>query len=276
MCHGWAGSCREGASCGPRRAGSCCMLRVRRAGGLRGWRNVGPRRGARGPRPMARPCAKVPRGFPSPSREWLPMLPVVEVADAAKEASLEGVWSFGGDYADIGSFPLDGDTVFGSHSDDADDVASYGAALVGKDGAEMLEQPSDDPLRYYDRRTVRATRNWRCGARLWWATPPRRSPTIGVFRRGTPKRARCARWVRRGTWTPTPRSRQVLKKVVGVFVLTLAIRNVMLPTSFSYVLLRLTQRHRQLSSAPAWNVAWASTSRAAPSVRTSPVSASHA
>lgn len=76
--------------------------------------------------------------------------PVVEVADAAKEASLEGVWSFGGDYADIGSFPLDGDTVFGSHSDDADDVASYGAALVGKDGAEMLEQPSDDPLRYYE------------------------------------------------------------------------------------------------------------------------------
>ena len=38
------------------------------------------------------------------------------------------------------------------------------------------------------------------------------------------------------------------KKVVGVFVLTLAIRNVLY--SFSYVLLRLTQRHRQLSSAP--------------------------
>ena len=44
--------------------------------------------------------------------------------------------------------------------------------------------------------------------------------------------------------------KKVLKKVVGVFVLTLAIRNVYACTSFSYVLLRLTQRHRQLSSAP--------------------------
>ena len=34
--------------------------------------------------------------------------------------------------------------------------------------------------------------------------------------------------------------REVLKKVVGVFVLTLAIRSVMSSTSFSYVLLRLT------------------------------------
>ena len=42
---------------------------------------------------------------------------------------------------------------------------------------------------------------------------------------------------------------EVLKKVVGVFVLTLAIR-FFACTSFSYVLLRLTQRHRQLSSAP--------------------------
>ena len=48
--------------------------------GERRWRaaRLGKRRAsarARGPRPMARPCAKVPRGFPSPSREWLPMLP---------------------------------------------------------------------------------------------------------------------------------------------------------------------------------------------------------
>ena len=38
---------------------------------------------------------------------------------------------------------------------------------------------------------------------------------------------------------------EVLKKVVGVFVLTLAI-HCFACTSFSYVLLRLTQRHRQL------------------------------
>ena len=75
---------------------------------------------------------------------------VVEVVGCAEEASLEDAWLFGGDFADIGSFPLDGETVFGSHSDDVDDVASYGAALVGENGVVMLERPSDDPLRYYE------------------------------------------------------------------------------------------------------------------------------
>ena len=60
--------------------------------------------------------------------------------------SLDAVWSFGGDYADIGSFPLDGNTVFGSHSDDADDVTSYDAALISQDGIRVLGCPSADAL----------------------------------------------------------------------------------------------------------------------------------
>ena len=76
--------------------------------------------------------------------------PVIEVADSAEETFLEDAWSFGGDYSDIGSFPLDGNTVFGSHSDDADDVTSYAAALLKEDGVETLEQLPDDPLRYYE------------------------------------------------------------------------------------------------------------------------------
>lgn len=76
--------------------------------------------------------------------------PVIEVGDCADEASLDAVWSFGGDYADIGSFPLDGKTVFGSHSDDADDVTSYDAALISQDGIRVLGCPSADALQRYE------------------------------------------------------------------------------------------------------------------------------
>ena len=50
-------------------------------------------------------------------------------------------------------------------------------------------------------------------------------------------------------WAFALATSQVLKKVVGVFVLTLANRVEL--NSYRHVLLRLTQRHRQLSSAPA-------------------------
>ena len=54
---------------------------------------------------------------------------------------------------------------------------------------------------------------------------------------------------RAGRW-PCSARRQVLFSQRQKVVLTLAIRVIVRPTSFSYVLLRLTQRHRQLSSAP--------------------------
>lgn len=65
--------------------------------------------------------------------------PLVEAVDAARTAELAGEWTFGGDYAQIGSYPLDGRTVFGSATDTPDDISSYRAALISPDGVTYLE-----------------------------------------------------------------------------------------------------------------------------------------
>lgn len=63
----------------------------------------------------------------------------VEVSGEAQEASVSGEWTFGGDYANIGSFPIDGQTVFGSSSNTPDDLSSYVASLIGPSGFTALE-----------------------------------------------------------------------------------------------------------------------------------------
>ena len=72
--------------------------------------------------------------------------PVVQVSEGAEAASLDDAWSFGGDYSAIGSFPLSEDEVFGSSTDDPSDETGYAAALIGRDGARVIESasPADD------------------------------------------------------------------------------------------------------------------------------------
>lgn len=64
---------------------------------------------------------------------------VTEVSDAAA-ATLSGTWTFGGDYALIGSFPIDATTVFGSATDDPATVTGYAASLITDVGAAALEE----------------------------------------------------------------------------------------------------------------------------------------
>ncbi len=66
---------------------------------------------------------------------------VIEVTERAIEASLGDAWTFGGDYATIGSLPIDAQTVFGSATDDPESGISYAPALITREGgtAELAE-----------------------------------------------------------------------------------------------------------------------------------------
>lgn len=67
---------------------------------------------------------------------------VIQASRGEAEAALANEWTFGGDYAQIGSFPIDEKTVFGSATQTPDDVTSYAAALIGPDGYDLLlEEP---------------------------------------------------------------------------------------------------------------------------------------
>ncbi|MDD7199025.1 MAG: hypothetical protein PUH37_03585 [Parafannyhessea umbonata] len=62
----------------------------------------------------------------------------MKVKEGETKASLADEWTFGGDYREIGSFPIDGSTVFGSFTDDPDNLLSYEPALIGASGARGL------------------------------------------------------------------------------------------------------------------------------------------
>ena len=70
---------------------------------------------------------------------------VIQAARGKTEAALANEWTFGGDYAQIGSFPIDEKTVFGSATQTPDDVTSYAAALISPDGYKLLEEPCFEP-----------------------------------------------------------------------------------------------------------------------------------
>lgn len=63
---------------------------------------------------------------------------VVKVGEGKTEATLADEWEFGGDYRQIGSFPIDGSTVFGSATDDPDNLLSYQASLIKSSGTKGL------------------------------------------------------------------------------------------------------------------------------------------
>lgn len=64
---------------------------------------------------------------------------LIEASEVSRSAELVGEWTFGGDYSQIGSLPIDGKTVFGSATDNPDDLSSYRAALITADGVSYLE-----------------------------------------------------------------------------------------------------------------------------------------
>lgn len=64
---------------------------------------------------------------------------LIEASEVSRSAELAGEWMFGGDYSQIGSWPIDGKTVFGSATDNPDDLLSYRAALITADGVSYLE-----------------------------------------------------------------------------------------------------------------------------------------
>lgn len=57
---------------------------------------------------------------------------VVEVTEGTQPASLMDSWSFGGDFSQIGSFPVSADTVFGSSTTNPDDLRAYYAAFINR------------------------------------------------------------------------------------------------------------------------------------------------
>lgn len=91
--------------------------------------------------------------------------PIVKVKEGETKASLADEWTFGGDYREIGSFPIDGSTVFGSFTDDPDNLLSYTPALIGTSGAKRLGgAPVDAGMDTLSPRTVRAIPSRSSGA----------------------------------------------------------------------------------------------------------------
>ena len=67
---------------------------------------------------------------------------VVEVTEGAQPAILGDSWTFGGDFSQIGSFPVSADTVFGSSTTDPNDVQSYYAAFISRSHNGESEESS--------------------------------------------------------------------------------------------------------------------------------------
>jgi hypothetical protein len=74
---------------------------------------------------------------------------VVMVGEGKSEATLADEWTFGDNYREIGSCPIDGSTVFGSYADDPDNLLSYQPGLIKSTGAKGFGAvPSADD--YYE------------------------------------------------------------------------------------------------------------------------------
>lgn len=63
----------------------------------------------------------------------------IEISDNIEAVAAESLWSFGGDFREIGSFPLDETSVFGSITETPDDVGSYAAALIAPSSIIALQ-----------------------------------------------------------------------------------------------------------------------------------------
>lgn len=69
--------------------------------------------------------------------------PVLEISGGNDYAALHASWEFGGDYAQIGSFPLDSEHAFGSSSSTPDDIATYSASVINS--SLQVLQTNDAP-----------------------------------------------------------------------------------------------------------------------------------
>lgn len=59
----------------------------------------------------------------------------VEVSEGVNAATLANSWTFGGDFSQIGSVPIDATTVFGSTTSNPNNLTAYYAALLRSDGS---------------------------------------------------------------------------------------------------------------------------------------------
>ena len=64
--------------------------------------------------------------------------PVYSVTEGEQPLELDDTWYFGGDYSQIGSFPLDEARVFGSLTETPNDLGSYSPAILQEDCALAL------------------------------------------------------------------------------------------------------------------------------------------
>lgn len=87
--------------------------------------------------------------------------PVYQAEDISSSGELASSWEFGGDYSEIGSFPISEDKIFGSASKTPNDLASYFPALISKGDVEALGPVESDP--YFEPRDGSSN-----GKRLVW------------------------------------------------------------------------------------------------------------
>lgn len=73
----------------------------------------------------------------------------VEVSEGSEPAELSDSWTLGGDFRQIASFPIDADTVFGSTTDTPDNLQSYSAAMLRRDGSAQ-SLGGNDSAEYYE------------------------------------------------------------------------------------------------------------------------------
>ncbi|MBT1171514.1 hypothetical protein [Bifidobacterium sp. SO4] len=74
----------------------------------------------------------------------------VEVSEGAQPAQFQNSWIFGGDFSQIGSFPIDADTVFGSSTTDSNNLQAYYAALIGQNGNTQNIDPNTQSSTFYE------------------------------------------------------------------------------------------------------------------------------
>lgn len=75
---------------------------------------------------------------------------VVEVSEGQSQTALSGQWSFGGDFSQIGSFPIDATTVFGSSTTDSNNLKAYYAAMIHQNGGADDLDPSAQSGMFYE------------------------------------------------------------------------------------------------------------------------------
>lgn len=103
-----------------------------------------------------------------------PTAPILEVQDSTRESSWKVAWSFGGDFSQIGSFPISSNKVFGSSSKTPDVLTSYSASVITERGPKPVSDVSKDP--YYEPRDGSGSED---GA-TWYSATLNESYQVGI------------------------------------------------------------------------------------------------